>query len=67
MALGGALAGTVVLSGAVAAALVEAEAPPRTWAWLLAAPAYVPWKAGVQLRAVSSLRRTSATWDTARS
>jgi hypothetical protein len=46
-----------VLVAALAVALIEARARPRTWLALAIAPWYLPWKAFVQIRALLSVRR----------
>jgi cellulose synthase/poly-beta-1,6-N-acetylglucosamine synthase-like glycosyltransferase len=46
-----------LLVAALAVALVEARARPRTWLALAIAPWYLPWKAFVQVRALLSVRR----------
>jgi hypothetical protein len=63
-ALGGAptvlavlLAGLGVLAVTLVVGLVQAGAGLRTWMALLAAPWYVAWKLGVQVRAVTRLSR----------
>ena len=47
----------VVLAGVLVVSLVEAGAGLRTWLGLVIAPLYVPWKAFIQLRALTRVRR----------
>ena len=46
-----------LLVAALAVALIEARARPRTWFAARDRPGYLPWKAFVQLRALLSVRR----------
>jgi hypothetical protein len=48
-----ALVGLLALD--VVIALIEAKAGPRVWLALLLSPAYVGWKAWIQLRAFATL------------
>lgn len=53
-----ALAALLVLLGAVlVVGLLQARATARTWLALLSAPWYMLWKVGVQVRALTSVRR----------
>jgi len=51
------LAGLVLLAFTLVVGLVQAGASVRTWMSLLAAPWYVLWKLGVQVRAMTRLTR----------
>jgi cellulose synthase/poly-beta-1,6-N-acetylglucosamine synthase-like glycosyltransferase len=50
-------AGLAVLGLVLVTGLIQARASLRTWLALLAAPWYIAWKAGVQLRALASVVR----------